>query len=84
MSEWAGPSLRSDTKVGLEEKRKSQMPLKEELLLRLTRSRRKLVRDMMGNLRTANNTAIEAMKCELLKIRISNQTNGYLMFPTAT
>lgn len=82
MSKWAGHSLRSDTKVGLEEKRKSQMSLKENLLLRLMRGRRKLVRDMMGNLRTASNTVTRAMKCELLKIRICSQTNGYLMFPS--
>ena len=82
MRKWAGPSLKSNTKVGLEEKRKIWMSLKEELLLRLTGGRRKLVRDMMGNLRTATNTVTEAMKCELLKIRISSQTNGYLMFQT--
>lgn len=82
MRKWAEPSLRSDTKVGLEEKRKSQMSLKEELLLRLMRGRKKLARDMMSNLRTASDTVIEAMKCELLKIRISSQTNGYLTLPT--
>lgn len=37
---------------------------------------------MLGSLRTVSNTVTEAMKCELLKMRISSQTNGYLMFPT--
>lgn len=56
--------------------------MKEELLSRLMRGRRKLVKDMMGNLRIASNTVTEAMACELLKIRISSQINGHLMFPT--
>lgn len=49
MSKQAGPSLRSDTEGGLEEKRKGQMFLGEEPLLRLTRGRRELVRAITGN-----------------------------------